>query len=65
LVIVAEVNRRSATKIELVDETAGQQRIFAELNLDDADAVARKIATGLGLAIDRSTPGLIRLLKSH
>ncbi|WIW89572.1 FecR domain-containing protein [Sphingobium sp. V4] len=64
-VIVAEVNRRSAIKIELVDETAGQQRIFAELNLDDADAVARKIATGLGLAIDRNTPGLIRLLKSH
>ncbi|WP_313802587.1 FecR family protein [Sphingobium sp.] len=64
-VIVDEVNRRSATKIELVDPAAGQQRIFAELNVDDADAAARKIAASLGLTIDRSIAGRIRLLKSH
>ena len=64
-VIVAEVNSRSPTKIELVDEAIGRERIFAELNLDDADAVAGRIARGLGLTIDRSTPGLIRLLKTH
>ncbi|BDD66020.1 hypothetical protein Sj15T_10410 [Sphingobium sp. TA15] len=64
-VIVAEVNKRSSTKIELVDETAGRERIFADLNLDDADAVARRIARGLGLTIDRSTPGVIRLSKGH
>jgi transmembrane sensor len=63
--IVAEVNKRSSVKIELVDEAVGRQRIFAELNLDDADAVARKIAASLGLAIDRSTTGWIRLSKTH
>lgn len=61
--IIAEVNRNSDVKIELVDPALGQEKIFAELNVRDADAVARRLAAILGLSIDRSVPGRIRLKK--
>ncbi|MGD9812844.1 MAG: FecR family protein [Sphingobium sp.] len=61
--IITEVNRNSDLKIELADPALGQEKIFAELNVSDADAVARRLAAILGLSIDRSVQGRVRLKK--
>jgi len=61
--IINEVNRKSDIKIELADPAIGQVKIFDELNVSDAVAVARKLAAIMGLSIDRSVPGRIRLKK--
>lgn len=59
--IIAEVNRNSEVKIELADPALGQEKIFAEIDVSDTNAVARRLAAILGLSIDRSIPGRIRL----
>lgn len=63
--VVEQVNSRSPVKIVLMDSTIGQEKIFAELDVGNVDGVARKLATILGLTIDRSTSGELRLTRDH
>ena len=63
--IIAQVNWSSPVKIILADNDARKKRIFADLDVSDADGVARKLASVLGLTVDRSTPNEIRLKKIH
>lgn len=63
--IIAAVNQHSQVKIVLADPKIGEEKIFADLDIRDADAVARKLASALGLGIDRSAPGQLRLYRSN
>lgn len=63
--IVRDVNGRSSTKLVLTDPKIGEEKVFADLNVDDAEGVANKLAMLLNLRIDRSTPGEIRLSRAH
>ena len=63
--IVEQVNQTSPVKIVLLDADAAERKVFAELDVRDADAVARKLAAILGLEVDRTHPREIRLQESH
>lgn len=59
--VIDLVNSASAQKVILLDDRTGGRKIFADLDISDADAVARKLALMFGLVIDRSVAGQIRL----
>ncbi|CAN5503299.1 FecR domain-containing protein [soil metagenome] len=59
--IVARVNSGPGAKIVLLDGSIGQEKIFADIDVGDPAAVARKLATILRLSIDSSLPNEIRL----
>jgi transmembrane sensor len=63
--ILRDVNGRSPTKLVLTDPRIGEEKVFADINVDDPQGVARKLALLLNLRIDRSTPGEIRLSRAH
>lgn len=61
--LIEQLNRLSSQKVVLLDHETAGRKIFADLDISDADAVARKIALMFGLTIDRSMAGQIRLSK--
>lgn len=63
-VIVEKVNRSSAIKIVFADPAVARRKVVADLNVDDPQAVAQKLATLLGLVVDESEPGRL-LLRSN
>lgn len=63
--ILREANSRSSTKLVLSDAGIGEEKVFADLNVNDPQGVATKLAVLLNLRVDRSTPGEIRLSRAH
>jgi len=59
--IVAKVNQTSSTKIVIADPALGGRRIVADFNTSDAQAVAQKLATLLGLIVDHTQSGQLIL----
>lgn len=59
--ILQEVNGRSSTKIVLSDPAIGERKVFADLNVNDPEGVAKKLAVILDLKMERLTPRQIRL----
>ena len=62
--IVEKVNRSSAIKIAFADPAVARRKVVADLNVDDPQAVAQKLAMLLGLVVDASEPGRL-LLRSN
>jgi len=63
--IVAKTNELSAIKIVIADPELLQRRIFAGIDISNANDVALKFASLFDLTIDRSIPGEIRLKKQE
>lgn len=63
--IVAEVNARSKTKIVIADASIEREKIFAELNVSDPEAVARKLAIILDLSLEHLGADELRLARKH
>jgi len=59
--IVAKVNQTSSIKVVIADPALGARRIVADFNTSDAQAVAQKLATLLGLIVDHTQPGQLIL----
>lgn len=59
--IAEKVNRSSAIKIVFSDPALGSRRIVADLDIQDPQAVAQKLALVLGLVVDRSRPDRLLL----
>jgi transmembrane sensor len=59
--IAAKVNVSSALKIVFADPALGARKVVADFNTSDAQAVAQKLASLLGLIIDRSQPDRLLL----
>lgn len=59
--IIAQTNAYSSTRISVSDPGLLQKEMFVDLDIRDADAVARKLAVLLDLTVDRSQPGKLIL----
>lgn len=59
--VVGRANAISDLQIEFADPAFGRRRIFGDLDIADANALAQKLATFLGLVVDRSQPGRLVL----
>ena len=55
--IIAQTNAYSSTRISVSEPGLLQNEMFVDIDIRDADAVARKLAVLLGLRVDRSQPG--------
>lgn len=59
--IIAQTNAYSSTRISVSEPGLLQREMFVDLDIRDADAVARKLAVLLDLTVDRSQPGKLVL----
>ncbi|WP_217998684.1 FecR family protein [Novosphingobium naphthalenivorans] len=59
--IIAQTNAYSSSRISVSEPGLLQKEMFVDLDIRDADAVARKLAVLLDLTVDRSQPGKLIL----
>lgn len=63
--VVEEANRYGVVRIILGDATLGRVRVSGRFRIDEPERLAERLATVLGLRLDRDTPGTIVLRRER